>query len=39
MLTREVVADFLPPPEKLIQKEAKVKITISLNSGSVDWKA
>jgi predicted DNA binding CopG/RHH family protein len=33
----KVIADFLPPPEELIRKEPKVKITISLNSGSVDF--
>ena len=33
----EIVTDFLPPPEKLIRKEPKVKITITLNSGSVDF--
>jgi len=33
----EIVADFLPPPEKLIRKETKVKITITLNSGSIDF--
>jgi len=33
----KIVADFLPPPEKLIRKEPKVKITITLNSGSVDF--
>jgi predicted DNA binding CopG/RHH family protein len=33
----EAVSDFLPPPEKLIRKEPKVKITIILNSGSVDF--
>jgi uncharacterized protein (DUF4415 family) len=33
----EVVADFLPPPEELVRKEPKVKITITLNSGSVDF--
>ena len=33
----EIVADFLPSPEKLIRKEPKVKITITLNSGSVDF--
>ncbi|MCL1993365.1 MAG: BrnA antitoxin family protein [Spirochaetes bacterium] len=31
----EIVADFLPPPEELLRKEEKVKITISLNSGSI----
>ena len=33
----EIIADFLPSPEKLIRREQKVKITISLNSGSVDF--
>ena len=33
----EIIADFLPPPEKLIRKEPKVKITITLNTGSVDF--
>jgi predicted DNA binding CopG/RHH family protein len=33
----EIIADFLPPPEELIRKEPKVKITITLNSGSVDF--
>jgi predicted DNA binding CopG/RHH family protein len=33
----EIIADFLPPPEKLVRKEPKVKITITLNSGSVDF--
>ena len=37
ILEGELVADFLPPPEKLIRKEPKVKITITLNSGSVDF--
>ena len=32
-----VVVDFLPPPEKLIRKERKVKITITLNTGSVEF--
>jgi predicted DNA binding CopG/RHH family protein len=31
------VNDFLPPPEKLIAKQPKVKITISLNSRSIDF--
>ena len=30
-------ADFLPPPEKLVRKEPKVKITITLNSGSIEF--
>ena len=33
----EILTDFLPPPDKLIRKEPKVKITITLNSGSVDF--
>ena len=31
------VIDFLPPPEKLLRKEPKVKITITLNSGNVEF--
>ena len=37
IINGEIVTDFLPPPEKLIRKEPKVKITITLNSGSVDF--
>jgi len=37
VLDGEIVNDFLPPPEKLLRKEPKVKITIKLNSGSVDF--
>jgi len=33
----DIIADFLPPPEKLVRKEPKVKITITLNSGSIDF--
>ena len=33
----EIITDFLPPPEKLIRKEQKVKITISLNSESINF--
>ena len=33
----EIVSDFLPPPEELIRKDPKIKITITLNSGSVDF--
>ena len=33
----DIIADFLPPPDKLVRKEPKVKITITLNSGSVDF--
>ena len=37
ILEGEIITDFLPPPDKLIRKEPKVKITITLNSGSVDF--
>ena len=33
----ERITDFLPPPDKLARKEPKVKITITLNSGSIDF--
>jgi predicted DNA binding CopG/RHH family protein len=33
----KILVDFLPPPEKLIRKEPKVKVTITLNTGSVDF--
>jgi len=33
----EIIDDFLPPPEKLLRKEPKVKITITLNTGSVNF--
>jgi predicted DNA binding CopG/RHH family protein len=33
----ELISDFLPPPEELVRKEPKVKITITLNSGSVEF--
>ncbi|MDR0495336.1 MAG: BrnA antitoxin family protein [Treponema sp.] len=33
----EIMKDFLPSPEKLVRKEPKVKITITLNTGSVDF--
>ena len=31
------ITDFLPPPEELILKEPKVKVTIVLSSRSVDF--
>ena len=37
IINGEIIADFLPSPEKLIRKEPKVKITITLNSGSIDF--
>ena len=33
----KVVGDFLPPPERLVLKEDKVKITISLSKSSIDF--
>jgi predicted DNA binding CopG/RHH family protein len=36
-LEMEVIEDFLPPPEKLIQKEETVKITINLSKTSVEF--
>jgi len=33
----EPIADFLPPPEKLVEKIEKEKVTISLNKRSVDF--
>ncbi len=32
-----VVKDFLPPPDQLILKEDRVKVTISLSKGSVEF--
>ena len=37
ILDGEIIADFLPSPENLIRREPKVKITITLNSRSVDF--
>ena len=33
----QVVDDFLPPPEKLAQKEDNVKVTITLSRSSVEF--
>jgi len=33
----KIVEDFLPPPDQLVQKEDKVKVTISLSKGSVEF--
>jgi predicted DNA binding CopG/RHH family protein len=33
----KAISDFLPPPEDLILKEPKVKVTIALSSKSVDF--
>jgi len=33
----KVVKDFLPPPDQLVLKEDRVKVTISLSKGSVEF--
>ena len=33
----KVIKDFLPPPDQLVLKEEKVKVTISLNKSSVEF--
>jgi predicted DNA binding CopG/RHH family protein len=33
----KVNTDFLPSPEKLTKKESKVKVTITLNQGTVNF--
>ena len=33
----EKVFDFLPPPDQLIKKNPKIKVTITLNSRSVEF--
>jgi predicted DNA binding CopG/RHH family protein len=33
----KIVEDFLPPPDQLVLKEDKVKVTISLSKGSVEF--
>jgi predicted DNA binding CopG/RHH family protein len=33
----KIIEDFLPPPEALILREDKVKVTISLNKDSVEF--
>ena len=33
----KVVKDFLPSPEKLVLREATVKVTLSLNQRSVEF--
>ncbi len=35
--TAEVISDFMPSPEQLAQKNATVKVTISLSRTSVDF--
>jgi predicted DNA binding CopG/RHH family protein len=32
-----IVKDFLPPPDQLVLKEDKVKVTISLSKASIDF--
>ena len=33
----KIVKDFLPPPDRLVLKEDKVKVTISLSKGSIEF--
>ena len=33
----EIVKDFLPPPEKLVFKQAQKKVTISLSNSSLEF--
>ena len=33
----KIIPDFLPPPDQLVLKEERVKITISLNKESVSF--
>jgi predicted DNA binding CopG/RHH family protein len=33
----KVVKDFLPPPEKLVMRQANVKVTLSLSQRSVEF--
>ncbi len=32
----KVIKDFLPPPDQLVLREEKVKVTISLNKRSIE---
>ncbi|NWF57012.1 MAG: CopG family transcriptional regulator [Syntrophaceae bacterium] len=32
-----VIKDFLPPPDQLVLREDRVKVTISLSKGSVEF--
>jgi len=32
-----IIEDFLPPPDALVLREDKVKVTISLSKGSVNF--
>ena len=33
----KIIKDILPPPDQLILKEDKVKVTISLSKGSIEF--
>jgi predicted DNA binding CopG/RHH family protein len=37
LISAQIIEDFLPPPEKLIPKEATRKITITLSRKSVEF--
>jgi hypothetical protein len=32
-----IIEDFLPPPEALVLRKDKVKVTLELNKGSIDF--
>jgi len=32
-----VIKDFLPPPDRLVLKEEKIKVTISLSKASIEF--
>ena len=32
-----IIKDFLPPPDQLVLKDEKIKVTISLKKSSVDF--
>jgi len=33
----KIIKDFLPPPDQLVLKEDKVKVTIPLSKGSIEF--
>jgi len=37
ILSEEKIVDFLPPPDQLVRKNPKIKVTITLSSKSVDF--
>lgn len=37
ILEEDRIPDFLPPPDQLVRKSPKIKVTITLSSKSVDF--